>query len=68
MTAKEKAIELYEKFYDKIPDVNDLGEAQHESAKQCAIIAQQNLLKKLKELNVEDSFEEQVLFEINVLK
>jgi len=38
-----------------------------EFAKQCALIAQTILLQKLDELNIEDSFEEQVLFEINVL-
>jgi len=36
-------------------------------AKQCAIIAQKNLLDKLASLNIKDEFEEAVLFEINVL-
>ena len=38
-----------------------------EKAKQCALIAQKNLLNKLKELNIVDEFEEEVLFEINAL-
>lgn len=39
MTPKEKAEELYNKFYSAIPRVDDDGQQEHASAKQCAIIA-----------------------------
>lgn len=51
MTPKEKAIEFYKDFYYRIPTVNDLGEAQHESAKQCALIAVEEIIKNLIELS-----------------
>lgn len=62
MTPKDKAQQLiyaFEAFTDRD---NEL-----EFAKQCAYIAQTTLLQKLKDLNIKDSFEEQVLFEITVL-
>ena len=62
LTPKEKAKELVEKFQD----LED-GEMYIGKAKQCALIAQKNLLNKLKELNIVDEFEEEVLFEINAL-
>ena len=44
MEAKDKAIELFEKMYNKIqPD--ELGKDQ-ESAKQCALIAVDELIKE----------------------
>ena len=36
MTPKEKAQELYNKFYSAIPRVDDDGQQEHASAKQCA--------------------------------
>ena len=58
----EKAKELIDKYLNAdYTDVNING------AKQCALIAQQNLLQKLKELNIKDSFEEQVKEEIEKL-
>ena len=62
MTPKAKAEELVEKF----SDLED-GEMYIGKAKQCALIAQKNLLNKLKELNIVDEFEKEVLFEINAL-
>ena len=62
LTPKEKAKELIEKF----SDLED-REMYIVKAKQCALIAQKNLLNKLKELNIVDEFEEEVLFEINAL-
>jgi len=38
MTPKEKAQELYFKFYSKIPSIQDEGEMQDEASKQCALI------------------------------
>jgi hypothetical protein len=62
MTPKEKAIEIYSKccyFASFWMDQND--------AKQCALIAQRNLLDKLKSLNIKDEYEENVLSEIEKL-
>jgi hypothetical protein len=64
MSPKEKAEELVNKMYVNQWRSNIM---EYKTAKQCALIAQQNLLQKLKELNIKDSFEEQVLLEINVL-
>jgi hypothetical protein len=62
MTPKEKAEQLVDKMYTCYQ-----GHIDKYTAKQCALVAQTTLLQKLKDLNIEDSFEEQVLFEINVL-
>lgn len=61
MTAKEKAEELVGRY-----NYNNKHYLMLD-AKQCALIAQKNLLNKLKELNIVDEFEEEVLFEINAL-
>jgi len=63
---KDKAKELYNK-YEQLGKDFTRGVSMAEFAKECALIAQTILLQKLKDLNIEDSFEEQVLFEINVL-
>ncbi len=73
MTPKEKAIEFYLDFYYIIPTVNDLGEAQHGSAKQCALIAVNKILEALYSLplgnaiNDEIEYYEQVKEEIENL-
>ena len=59
--AKEKAKELFNKMYNCELDIS------YYAAKECAKIAQESILKKLKDLNIKDSFEEEVLFEINVI-
>jgi LPS O-antigen subunit length determinant protein (WzzB/FepE family) len=63
--AKKKANELVDKYIEYVEAYS--SEGQIENAKICALIAQKNLLQKLKDLNIKDYFEEQVLFEINVL-
>lgn len=65
MTPQEKAKELVDKYF-KGSDLlyHDLSWIQ---SKECAIIAQKNLLDKLKKLNIEDEYENQVYFEINAL-
>ena len=45
MTPKEKAKELYFKFYSKIPSIQDEGETQYEASKQCVLIAVDEILK-----------------------
>jgi hypothetical protein len=60
MTPKDKAIELVNKYLQ-------IYDGRLQQAKQCALIAQTTLLQKLKDLNIEDSFEEQVKQEINNL-
>jgi hypothetical protein len=62
MEAKEKAEKLVLKFL-RIENNTPEWFNTH-IAKQCAMIAQIILLEKLKDLNIEDSFEEQVLFEL----
>ena len=64
---KKKAEELFYKFFLIIDDVYNEPRMHKNEAKQCALIAQKNLLNKLKELNIVDEFEEEVLFEINAL-
>jgi hypothetical protein len=62
LSPKEKAEELFDKY-----SVYTSGWNYDELAKQCALIAQKNLLDKLKSLNIKDEYEENVLSEIIVL-
>ena len=39
MTPKEKAVELYEKFFYIIPSMSDEGQIEDAISKQCALIA-----------------------------
>ena len=39
MSYKEKAEELYEKFFYTIPSMSDEGQLEHEISKKCAIIS-----------------------------
>jgi hypothetical protein len=66
-TPKEKAEELFNKYATYAVMWTGGIEVEKQNCKQCALIAQQNLLQKLKDLDIKDSFEEEVLFEINVL-
>ena len=66
LTPKEKAKELFSKYQNIYLTKDSMG-IDDELAKQCALIAQKNLLNKLKELNIVDEFEEELLFEINAL-
>ena len=45
MTPKEKAIELYNKFLNPSGDTYLYGMLEHESAKECALIAVDELIK-----------------------
>ena len=56
MTPKEKAEELYNKFYSAIPGVDDDGQHEHASAKQCALIAVDEILEVAR-----DTYHEEVL-------
>jgi len=44
MTPKEKADELYEAFFYSIPSFTDEGQLEHKTAKQCALIAVDEIL------------------------
>jgi len=61
ISPKEKAVELFD-------SMSGIGDENHHCttyvAKQCALIAQKNLLEKLQSLNITDEFEENVLLEI----
>jgi hypothetical protein len=67
MTPKEKAQELVSKFKELPQEGTLMFYLAFEISKQCALIAQKNLLEKLQSLNITDEFEENVLLEINVL-
>ena len=45
MTPKDKAIELYNKFLNPSGDTYLYGMLEHESAKECALIAVDEILK-----------------------
>jgi hypothetical protein len=45
MTPKEKAIELYNKFLNPSGDTYLYGMLEHESAKECALIAIDEIIK-----------------------
>lgn len=47
MTEKEKAEELYEAFYYAIPSFTDEGSLEHNTAKQCALIAVDEIISTL---------------------
>jgi hypothetical protein len=47
MTPKEKAKELYLKFYSKIPSIQDEGQIQDEASKQCALIAVEEIIQAI---------------------
>jgi hypothetical protein len=64
LSPKQKAKELVDKF---ISHTNSDWDLCFDTAKQCALIAQKNLLDKLKSLNIKDEYEENVLSEIIVL-
>ena len=69
ISPQEKAKELYELFskHAKYWDCYNDSPLEIDHTKQCVLIVQKNLLNKLKELNIVDEFEEEVLFEINAL-
>ena len=69
LTPEQKAKELVNKFkyYTRAFNETNGWEDCSYNAKQCALIAQKNLLEKLQSLNITDEFEENVLLEINVL-
>jgi len=70
MTPKEKAQELYFKFYSKIPSIQDEGQMQDEACKQCALIAVDEILNATNSIYVFNSLNEywqEVKKEINEL-
>ena len=55
MTPKEKAIELYNKFLNPSGDTYLYGMLEHESAKECALIAVDEILEALGYKSLSDS-------------
>jgi hypothetical protein len=53
MTPKEKAIELYNKFLNPSGDTYLYGMLEHESAKECALIAVDEILLIAPEMHME---------------
>ena len=54
MTPKEKAIELYDKIHFALPSYHDEGQQEHKSAKECAIIAVNQILSAIQDLKCEN--------------
>ena len=50
MTPKDKVIELYNKFLNPSGDTYLYGMLEHESAKECALIAVDEILNELTEI------------------
>ena len=51
MTAKEKAEELYERFFYSIPSMSDEGQLEDEISKKCALISADEIMKTLIDLS-----------------
>jgi hypothetical protein len=51
MTPKEKAKELYDKFHFAIPSYADEGQQEHKSAKECALIAVDEIIQEIERIN-----------------
>jgi hypothetical protein len=47
MTPREKALKLHIKFYDAIPTLPDEGQMEYESAKQCSLIAVDEIINNI---------------------
>ena len=45
MTPKEKAQEIYDKIHFALPSYHDEGQQEHKSAKECALIAVDEIYK-----------------------
>jgi hypothetical protein len=60
MTPKEKAKELFDKFYSAIPS-DEIGE-NYSSAKQCALIAVDELLWLLNEIDYDLNSDNAIIF------
>lgn len=51
MTAKEKAHELYEKYFYLIPSISDEGQTEHNITKNCSLFHVNEMLYFLKDTN-----------------
>jgi len=73
MTPKQKAEDLFSKFIDEIPpnqekDINKFMEVDREAAKQCALIAVDEMIEVAKSLTMEtQEWYEEVKKEIELL-
>jgi len=67
--AKEKAVELVSKMamHQVWHSSDNNVKGMQGRAKECALIAQKNILDKLSELGIEDKFEVEVYNQINAL-
>lgn len=48
MTPREKAQELYDKFYFVLPPHQDEGQIEHKSSKECALISVDEIMEFMK--------------------
>jgi hypothetical protein len=67
MTPKEKAIELYNKFLNPSGDTYLYGMLEHESAKECALIAVDEILSLLWSVKTDVEYFNKVKKEIKKL-
>ena len=67
MTPKEKAIELYNKFLNPSGDTYLYGMLEHDSAKECALIAVDEILSVVWYVPVDIEYWEEVKKEIESL-
>jgi len=61
MTTKEKAKELYEKFFYTVPSISDEGQLEDKISKQCALIAVDEVLKTFPNINGIAVYEDHVV-------
>jgi hypothetical protein len=66
MTPKEKAQELYFKFYSKIPSIQDEGQMQDEASKQCALIAVDEIIDEVKKILDDENYSSVLIYWLKV--
>jgi len=66
MTPKEKAKELYFKFYSKIPSIQDEGQMQDEASKQCALIAVDEIIDEVKKILDDENYSSVLIYWLKV--
>lgn len=70
MTPKQKAEELFDKFYNTLPSYTDEGQIEWQSAKQCSLIAVDEILfitKMYNDTYAETTYWQEVKTEIEKL-
>jgi hypothetical protein len=66
MTPQEKALKLHIKFYDAIPTLPDEGQMEYESAKQCALIAVDEIIDEVKTILDDEIYSSVLIYWLKV--